>query len=120
MSLVVLWSSLVILFSSLQGSSSPFRGLRVPLPNLIVLVRSLQLASAPARQESAIALGRHALASFTLPNSEWAARGFGVKPNGEMRSAEQILNVPRATLHEIEVRSPCKDDVCSQTIAPNH
>jgi len=53
-------------------------------------------------KESAIALGRHALASFTLPNSEWAARGFGVKPNGEMRSAEQILNVPRATLHEIE------------------
>eukprot|EP00966_Prymnesium_polylepis_P088976 2059216-Prymnesium_polylepis.1 len=43
------------------------------------------------------------LRSFHLPNSEWALRGIGVKANGELRSAEQILHVPEATLADIEV-----------------
>jgi len=54
------------------------------------------------RKEAAMAQGAAALRSFALPNSEWAGRGFGVKANGELRSAEQILHVPNAELAEIE------------------
>lgn len=51
----------------------------------------------------AIDAGLASLRTFLLPNKEWAERGFGVKANGERRSAEQILSVPNAELAEVEV-----------------
>ena len=47
---------------------------------------------AHARKREAVEAGRHALRGFRLSNREWAARGFGVKPNGELRSAEQVIS----------------------------
>jgi tRNA uridine 5-carboxymethylaminomethyl modification enzyme len=44
---------------------------------------------------------RTALRTYALPNSEWADAGFGVKANGELRTAEQILRVPEAPLKRI-------------------
>lgn len=53
-------------------------------------------------KQLAMQAGRVALCSFSLPNSEWAAAGFGVKPNGELRSAEQMMHVPEAQLDQVE------------------
>jgi len=53
-------------------------------------------------KQASMEIGRQALQRFFLPNSEWAARGFGVKPNGEIRSAEQMLHVPKAELSMVE------------------
>ena len=39
---------------------------------------------------AAIGVGLASLRRFTLTNLEWHERGFGVKPNGERRSAEQV------------------------------
>ena len=41
------------------------------------------------RKTAAIDVGLASLRRFSLPNSEWHERGFGVRPNGERRSAEQ-------------------------------
>ena len=54
------------------------------------------------RKQRAVETGMASLRGFQLQNAEWAARGIGVKPNGEYRSAEQILHVPEATLLDIE------------------
>ena len=53
-------------------------------------------------KQAAMEAGRVALRGFILPNSEWAAAGFGVKPNGELRSAEQMMHVPEAILEDVE------------------
>ena len=45
-------------------------------------------------KEAAMARGHASLQAFALPNSEWAARGFGVKSNGELRTAATMLTVP--------------------------
>ena len=42
------------------------------------------------------------LQSFALTNVEWAELGFGVKPNGDKRTAEAVLSVPNAELQVIE------------------
>ena len=55
-------------------------------------------------KQAAMAVGRAALQSFRLPNSEWAGAGFGVKPNGELRTAEQMMHVPEATLEQVYTR----------------
>ena len=49
-----------------------------------------------------MARGHASLRAFALPNSEWAARGFGVKSNGELRTAETMLTVPNAQLADVE------------------
>jgi len=49
-----------------------------------------------------MARGHASLQAFALPNSEWAARGFGVKSNGELRTAATMLTVPNAQLADIE------------------
>jgi len=53
-------------------------------------------------KQAAMQRGLRALRGFALPNAEWAAAGFGVKPNGELRTAEQMLHVPRAELCDVE------------------
>ena len=53
-------------------------------------------------KDSAIQTGLRSLRRFTLSNLEWHDRGFGVKPNGERRSAEQVLSVPNAELSMVE------------------
>ena len=54
------------------------------------------------RKSRAIDEGLANLARFQLPNREWAALGFGVKANGERRSAEHVLSVPNAELSAVE------------------
>ncbi|KAL1527798.1 hypothetical protein AB1Y20_009181 [Prymnesium parvum] len=54
------------------------------------------------KKQHAVKVGMESLRSFRLPNVEWASRGIGVKPNGELRSAEQILHVPEARIDQIE------------------
>ena len=54
------------------------------------------------RKEAAIAAGLRSLRTYALTNTEWATFGFGVKANGERRSAEQILSVPDANLAAVE------------------
>ena len=53
-------------------------------------------------KQCAIDAGLASLRSFALPNAEWASRGFEVKANGELRTAEQVLRVPRAELDVVE------------------
>jgi len=53
------------------------------------------------RKQAAVETGKASLRAFRLTNREWAARGIGVKANGELRSAEQILHVPHASLESI-------------------
>ena len=53
-------------------------------------------------KQAAMARGHASLQGFALPNSEWAERGFGVKSNGELRSAATMLTVPNAQLADIE------------------
>ena len=55
------------------------------------------------KKEAAISAGLASLRAFQLPNDAWAARGFGVKPNGQLRSAEEILRVPDAAIADVEV-----------------
>ena len=54
------------------------------------------------KKNDAVEAGLSSLRSFQLQNREWHERGFGVKPNGERRSAEQVLSVPNAELREVE------------------
>ena len=54
------------------------------------------------RKAGAIERGLDSLRRFQLSNKEWHDLGFGVKPNGERRSAEQVLSVPNAELSLVE------------------
>ncbi len=54
------------------------------------------------RKKEAMGASLTSLRSFALPNKRWSERGFGVKPNGELRTAEQILHVPNAALDDVE------------------
>ena len=72
-----------------------------PLGRAAGCVGDERVAQLEAKQ-AAVEVGRASLRSFHLPNAEWAERGVGVKANGELRSAEQILHVPEATLADIE------------------
>ena len=54
------------------------------------------------KKQEAIETGLASLRSFRLTNHQWAARGLGVKPNGERRTAEAVLSVPNAELAGIE------------------
>ena len=54
------------------------------------------------RKAAAVERGMRRLRGFQLPNSEWHARGFGVKPSGQRRSAEAVLSVPNAELADVE------------------
>ena len=50
------------------------------------------------KKAEAIEIGLSSLRRFALSNREWHALGFGVKPNGQLRTAEQVLSVPNAEL----------------------
>lgn len=54
------------------------------------------------KKAEAIEIGLSSLRRFALSNREWHALGFGVKPNGQLRTAEQVLSVPNAELHMVE------------------
>lgn len=54
------------------------------------------------QKAEAIGVGLASLRRFSLTNLQWSERGFGVKPNGERRTAEQVLSVPNAELALVE------------------
>jgi tRNA uridine 5-carboxymethylaminomethyl modification enzyme len=53
-------------------------------------------------KREAVERGLAALGGFSLSNREWAERGIGVKPNGEKRTAADVLSVPNAELSIVE------------------